>query len=208
MNEINSRKIFLTTILFGLLLLFYLGCIQQKEEEFAFEWDKNGILYKSNAGQPKTLLREFSLQQKIILKSEVYLEKSESNLKTFNQSIIPFYAVLAGNDKNAIQLIFFIKDNERKKCSSNFGDVKTQVEMDKNQCIQLLNKWKNTPSVFFPLPNSPVSKSFIEVKENEVIVRAKSVHDQSVLSSALAEELFPNAKSVLEKAKKMLEKMK
>lgn len=201
----------LTLIFAGLVFLLCLlsGCGQQgSQQEFEYEWE-DGVLFQSNFKEPKVLLREFALKQEIIVETELLLEKPNENPEIFNKSIIPFYTVVAGNDRNAVQLLLFVGSGGRiQECQTNFGNVKTQVALQGEECSELLDKWNYELLIFFPLPDASIKRSSVILEENKIIIKAKNTEEQAVLSRSLAEHLFPNAREILDRAKEKLKKLK
>lgn len=201
----------LAVIFIGALLFAFLfsGCIQQSiQQEFKYEWEDEGILFQSDFGEPKVLLREFTLKPKIIVGAELALEKTSENPEIFNNSVIPFYVVVAGNDRNAIQLIMFVENGKLQECETNYGNVRTQVSLESKECSEFIEKWNTELFVFFPLPDSSLKRSSIVLEESRITVKARNVEEQAVLSQSLAEHLFPNAQEILEKAKEKLRELK
>ena len=190
----------------ALLLLLCSGCTGG--EEYAFEWESGGATYKSNVSEPRGLLRAFSIREKIIVMPEIHLGENSQNQEIFNWSAIPLYTVVAGNDKNAIQMILFMENNGMQECHTNMGDLKTQLVLDRGECRRLLDDWNREAVIHLPLPNPKQGQPFIELGANRITVMARSPQEQAALTGALAEELFPNAKAVLERAGEKLEEMK
>ncbi len=201
-----KAKIAISALLIGLLFLAN-GCIEKPEKEFGFEWESSGATYKSDFAEPKGLLGSFSIRQKIILAPEIHFGENNANSEIFNWSVIPFYTVMAGNDKNAIQLIQFMGHGIKKKCITNFGDLKTEESLDETGCNALIEKWSDELVIFLPLPDPSLRHSFIEASENRVWVRARNTQEQATLAKALSRKLFPNTDEVLEKASETFKKL-
>jgi len=200
-----SKKIALISLV---ALLFLAGCSQQPMEKFAFTWVDSGITYKSNQAGAKELLGSFSVKPKILIATEVHAGQNPENAEIFNWSTIPLYVIISGNDRNAIQLIKFIKDRELQQCITNSGDFNTQITLNSSDCNSLLQKWASIPTISLLLPNSSLPASFIEVRKNSLVLHSRSTQEESALSTALAEKLFPNARSILRKASKKLKELK
>lgn len=203
----HSEKIAIVFFASFALAFFLSGCSQQPVQKFRFEWEHDGLLFASDYAEPKALLRAFSIKPKVILLAELSGGESTENPEIFNKSFIPFYAVVAGNDRNAIQLIMFVEGGNTKECQSNFGDLKTQVFLNANECAALLERWNEELVIRFQLPDSSLGRSFVLLEENKAVIKARNISEQAALSSALAEQLFPNAQEILEGAKEKLKEL-
>ncbi len=205
MFYMHSKKIFLILII---ALLFLAGCTQQLQEKFSFTWKDNGVTYKSNQPNARAIVSSFSIKPALVIETELHSEQNPENAEIFNWSAIPLYTIISGNDRNAIQFIKLVKDNKLEECITNFGDFNSQVKLNSSDCNALMQEWKSLAVISLPLPNQAIAEPFIEVKQNSLILHSRSTQEESVLTMALAEKLFPNAKSVLEKASKKLKELK
>ncbi|MFH1234181.1 MAG: hypothetical protein V1493_01050 [Candidatus Diapherotrites archaeon] len=205
--DCGKTAFFAVVALAVLLSLFLAGCAQP-EEKPAFEWDAGSAYYLSNFGEPKQLLRGFSLRPEVVVAAELWLDEPGRNADIFNNAVIPFYAVVAGNDRNAVQLIVFKgADGLTEKCQTNFGDFKTQVVLEKAECDAMLAGRNGALVVVFRLPNPAEQRSAVWLDENSAAIRAKNAEDLMVLSRSLALQLYPNANEVLQQTKDKLGQM-
>jgi hypothetical protein len=200
------KTAFLAVVALAVVLLLA-GCIRPGEKP-AFEWDAGSAYYMSDFGEPKALLRDFSLRPEVVVAAELWLDEPGRNADIFNNAVIPFYAVVAGNDRNAVQLIVF-KDagGAISKCQTNFGDFKTQVALEKAECEAMLSGRNGALVVVFRLPNPSEQRSAIWLDENIAAIRAKNADDLVILSRSLAVQLYPNANEVLQQTKDKLGQM-
>jgi len=188
-------------------LLLSAGCVQPEGEKYTFELDENGVVYASNTAEPRALLREFAVKHKVILATEVHSQDHEENPQIYNWSAIPFYVVIAGSDRNAIQLILFIEGGEPGDCITNLGDVKTQVDLEKAECLALLEEWSRDLVISLPLPDKELARPLIVLEESKATIKARNTSEQSALSRALMRKLYPNADSILEAAGSLLKEV-
>ncbi|MCX6802091.1 MAG: hypothetical protein NT067_03165 [Candidatus Diapherotrites archaeon] len=199
------KTAFLAVVALAVLISLSLAGCSQPEKKPAFEWGAGSAFYQSDAGEPKELLRGFSIEPKVVVAAELWLGEPGKNADIFNNAFIPFYAVVAGNDRNAIQLIIF-KDSggQISKCHTNYGDVKTQEVLGRAECEAFLAAEDHNLTILFRIPDASLSRSVIWLDSSRATVRAKNTEDLVILSRSLALQLYPNASEILEKTKEKL----
>ncbi len=184
-----------------LLFAFFSGCTQPQ-----FEFEKGGVKFYSSEAEPKELLRGFSLAKTMIVEAQLSMTDQKSNVGTFNQSFIPFYTVVAGNDVNAIQFLVF-KETEIVDCQTNFGSLTTQEFLAKEECIALKETWGEEKTVVFLPPDPNVQRAGVFVESNKAIIVSSSLEEQAIITGVLMEVIYPNAQAVLERSKQKLKQL-
>jgi len=184
-----------------LLFAFFSGCTQPQ-----FEFEEGSVKFYSNQAEPRELLREFSLAKTMVVEAHLSMTDQKLNVGTFNQSLIPFYTVVAGNDVNAIQFLVF-KDSKIVECQSNFGSLTTQEFLSKEECALLKEEWSELKTIVFQAPNPSVQRAGVFVESNKAEIVSRSIEEQSIISTALMKVIYPNAQAVLERSKQKLEQL-
>ncbi|MEM0359944.1 MAG: hypothetical protein QXK06_01225 [Candidatus Diapherotrites archaeon] len=202
-NLMQSKPFFVLVLALFFLIVFF-GCAGPKEKA-AFEWNSGSAFYQSNVGEPKELLRGFSVKEKVVVAIELWLDEPGKNADIFNNAFIPFYAVVAGNDRNAVQVVVFkTADGRISKCHTNHGDLKTQEILESIECESFLAGTGSGLIVFFNMPDASLNRSVVWLEENKAILKAKNAEDLVIMSRSLAEQLYPNAKEILAKTREKL----
>jgi len=184
-----------------LLFAFFSGCVQPQ-----FEFEEAGVKFYSNESDPKELLRGFSIAKTLVVEARLSMTNQKSNVGTFNQSLIPFYTVAAGNDVNAIQFLVF-SDSDIVDCQTNFGSLTTQEFLTGEECIALKETWSEKKTVVFQQIDPDTQRAGVFVESNKAEIVSRSLEEQAIITKALMEVIYPNAQAVLERSKQKLEQL-
>jgi len=190
------------------LLLAFSGCDQKPVRKFEFETFEDGVTFASDTGPPLELVKGFSIMKKVVVLTEIYALENSQNRDIFNLSAIPIYAIVSGNDKNAIQFINFMESGETKKCSTNFGNVLEETEFPDLECAGVIQSFGKALIIELKLPDSALEKAYIELADGKATVHARSPEEQAMFANTLAEKIYPNAKEVLKGASEKLKELK
>ena len=183
------------------------ACVQGEAPAYQFEYESHNALFGSDTTEPKQLLNSFAVKKHVVLAIELDNSGQSGNPEKFNRAFIPFYAVIAGNDRNAIQLVMFKDGSAITECQTNFGDLKTLEYLDESECLEMLFGEKSDLVIFFPSPDESIPRSHVFLEEKRIIVKAKNADDQYALSTIIMAELFPNYAEILERANEKLKQL-
>ncbi len=190
----------LISLIFMVVGVFFLTQQPPKQVNFENFFEENNFVFASNFDKPKSLISSFSKKKTFYIIAPFTLTPSPINSVMNNSFATPIAAVAAGNDINAVLFFGTYSDNQELiKCGTNFGNPKTFVELEKEQCLKFFNsKDFSIVKVQVFYPNSSQNFSLIEFGENNIFLKPKKITDLTPMTLAIVRKLFSNADEVLD----------
>ncbi len=197
-KKISIIVIALIFLLAAIILFFSVS-------DYKYSKEYNGVLFVSNYKNPDEFLQEFS-SKKTFFSVLIRYPKSNTTQYMDNANVLAIL-VLKGNDKNVVQVIRDIGLKGEEYCSTNFGNYKTSVDLNKEECDLFLASGINAVKIFLNFPDSSLQKPKIVFGNNEIQIMPKSYKDISATTFYALEAMFPNARDVVSKANIILGKV-
>ena len=207
LKKIAGKKVKIISILVIALILVFASLIAY-ELLFGYKYEfssPDGFLFVSNEKNPETYLAALGEKHTFLVSPAMY-ESSTINNYMGNASNL-FIVVLNGNDKNAVSLIrVFNSANELIYCKTNLGDVKTEVTLSKDECLQFLDS-SGAVKIIIDFPSEAEFLPRVVVSENELQVIAKDKDGVSMQSFAALKLMYPNAAEIIQKTNLLTQKV-
>ncbi len=195
--EKKIARILVLLIVFLLISVSVFYFLTAKKSTRKFEQFKNGVLFTSDTNEPIELLKNFSKKETFFISPQLTMENSTLNSEISNNFFLPAIVVIAGNDKNAVTLGRVYSDSMLLVCETNMGNPKTRISITKEDCLSFL-KEKDAVAILVDFPSESNALDEVFVGENFVEIKAKSFASLNLMTIALLEEMFPNARKVID----------
>ncbi len=192
-------------IVLALVLVLALALFFLSFQEFRFSREYNGIMFVSNYNDPNQMLKDFS-SKKTFFSILTRYPKSNTVQYLDNATVLESL-ILNGNDKNAVQIIRDLDSKGEEYCNTNYGNHKTSVNLNKEQCDLLIASGKDAVKIYLNFPNTSLQKPRIVFGENEIQIMPQSYKDISTTTFYSLEAMFPNATDLVSKANGILVKV-
>ncbi|MEK6972900.1 MAG: hypothetical protein AABW72_02580 [archaeon] len=193
--KINS-KILIFIVLILVIAGSYFLFFNSAKSQYAYTWQNNTIKFNSNIYQ--SLNDSGYMSKKTFLISPAMTSfSSQQNTNYTNDFLIPFLVVLSGNDKNAVTFIrVYDANSDLAYCSTNFGNVKDEKKLPKEQCLNILS---DSALIKIQLENLDGLKPQSEVllSEDSIIIIPKDISDLKKIFIIISQDLFPNYKNII-----------
>lgn len=194
MVQQNDWQRFATVLVIVIALLAVAGAFWFFRP-YQFEQSETHVVLYSNEAQIPLLLDRLSANDSFLVAVELR-EQGPTNQYMAN-ALNLFSVVLIGNQK-AVTNVFLVNspENELLSCHTNQGDVLTDLELSRDDCLALLDSFSGG-KIVIRLPQASVGKAQAVLSGNQLELRASKVEDLSFASLAVLERLFENTSAIL-----------
>jgi hypothetical protein len=168
---------------------------------FKYSFREQGFLFVSNYNDPLPLISNQSKEQSFIVVASFTEEQSQINSLMANYSLIPLVTVLSGNKKELMILAKIYNGKELIKCLTNYGNIKENTEIKKEECIKLLEDQKVkhiTIEILFP--DDSLNETLIEVEKDSITIKPKNFKELQAATILLLKTMFSNTEQIIKNA--------
>ncbi len=163
---------------------------------FAFEFEKEKVLFVSNEAKPLELMQSFNLNDKVFVSPALFEAGKENASMSAAFNILQ--AVFVGNDKNTVSLWRVFGNNaELLSCRTNNGNFQNDIELSAEDCFRLLED-KNNAIVLVSMPQKNQSgKSIIVFSSNRIEITPDTADRAAKVSFVFLKTMYDNAELII-----------
>jgi hypothetical protein len=186
-----------------LLLVIVLLVPFKAPQNYAFEENREGVIFRSNSTEPSVFLNEFIASNKVLV-SVQFLEDG-SITPQMTSALTLLSAIFSFNQKNTVLLGQELSNGELKRCISNDGDKKEQREISAKDCLKELSD-PFVPKVIVFLPDSSLSEPVVLIEERKVSIFSSTPENSFFACVKFLDVLFEGNKETVNLINELLSK--
>lgn len=196
-NKRKRNKLFLKMFLIFLivfLIALTLNTIYLRER-YSFTDPVTGIVFESKGFHAKDGFRVFSKDENYLVVFNSFYE-DENYLSNITESVIYLQSMLSAKNKSTV-LVIAVSDFEKNilTCQSNLGDVYENIELSRDECLDLIYDTEKYSVIFvdYPFSEYTLSKVRLNLSEKIVSINPSSKEDVYFSIVLLINEMFDDA---------------
>ena len=175
--------------------------------KFDFKETENGINFYSKDMPIKEALQVILDSNQVAISTNL-IDTYQGETNPVLESSILATTVFVFKDKNTININNRIdNDSSIIKCSTNYGDNLTSVDLNASECEALFSQIES--KLVINTPNSNLKESRVDIYplEKKVIINSKSENDLLVSTYLLLSANYPDLENVLSKVENLKSKL-
>ena len=163
-KKVKKNILIYILIVLALIVLTYFVIHFIQLNKYGFVDKESGITFSSGDFYLEDAMNSISNDNNFLLIVNVLPEDTNS-ISTVASQMSYLLSVFAAKNKNMV-FIINVMDSKRStiSCQSNLGDVYTNKELTRDECLALLNS--GTSSIIIDFPKSDIKESMVRVNAN------------------------------------------
>lgn len=194
----KRKKLFLK-LFFIVVIVVLLALVLNRiiiETRYSYTDRDTGIFLKSENFHLKEGFEIFSTDQNytVVFNS---LYSDQNYLSSITEGIVFIQSILFAKNKNVVLVISLVdQDNILISCQSNLGDIYENVELTREECLEVINRDVSTIIVQYPKYDS--TKVLLNISEKLLVVEPKDKKDVFPALSLVVDEMFSDSRLIRE----------
>jgi len=197
----KTVSIVIVTILVLLIVSFisYKAHNYYQETKFDFKETEMGISFYAKDMAIRDALATAVDSNIVVLSADTILNDSNS-IADATEPIVLFTIMLTAKNKNTIIVINAIDSkNQLSFCSTNYGDIYTSVDVNKEECLKIIENATSIISIDIPNQNIKESRVNIYPLEKRIEIKPKTNTDMLLSTYLILKSNYPELEKVLSK---------
>ncbi len=185
-------------LLIGVVLLGSYVYFNLDFSTYKYVVERKGVSFVSNTDQPADVLERLRASDNVLLAVD-FVPSGAQN--AYSTSVVTLFTTVFVSKGHKVTLLARVLDEKGNlvSCSSNFGDPKRNEEISLEECSLMFSD-RSLPSLYVPFPKKDFSRPLVVLSGSRVEVFSHSFDSLPFVSFVVAEAIYPDASSLIEKA--------
>jgi hypothetical protein len=195
----KKRKKLILKLVFIIIIVFLIALVLNRiiiETRYSYTDKETEIFLKSENFHLKEGFEVFSTDQNyVVVFNSLY--DDQNYLSSITEGIVFIQSILFAKNKNVVLVISLVdKDNTLISCQSNLGNIYENIELTREECLEVINKDVSTIVVQYPMYED--TKILLNVSEKLLVIEPKEKKDVFPALSLAVDHMFSDSRLIRE----------